>query len=321
MLGALRIGTSGWHYPTGAGTWNGVFYPKPRPKGFDELAFYSQYFNTVELNTTFYGQPKAEISADWVRRTPADFEFAVKLYQQFTHPRLYRARVQQTLKRALGPVDLPEDAVAALTAANQADIDAFRRGIDPLGAGGKLGPLLAQFPASFRDTPENRVHLASLMRAFQGYDLAVELRHRTWTDRRSDTQALLDAFGATWAWIDEPKFKDSVQQPEMPRVPFAYLRMHGRNAAAWWQSGERDARYDYQYSVEELRTLATQLAAGDTRRPTRVYFNNHPSARAIVNAGTMAALAGSPIARAFPATLQQRYPEVVIRPVSVPVRS
>ena len=53
----VRIGTSGWHYPTGAGTWNGRFYPKPRPKGFDELAFYAESFDFVEINATFYGQP------------------------------------------------------------------------------------------------------------------------------------------------------------------------------------------------------------------------------------------------------------------------
>ena len=55
----LRIGTSGWNYPSGKGTWNGVFYPLPedRERGFDELRFYSERFNTVEVNSTFYGQP------------------------------------------------------------------------------------------------------------------------------------------------------------------------------------------------------------------------------------------------------------------------
>ena len=51
----LRIGTSGWHYPSGKGTWNGVFYPptRGRAKGFDELSFFAEHFNTVELNSTF----------------------------------------------------------------------------------------------------------------------------------------------------------------------------------------------------------------------------------------------------------------------------
>ena len=70
---ALRVGTSGWNYPTGRGTWNGVFYPLPedRQRGFDELAFYAERFNVVEVNSTFYGQPRANVSLGWARRTPA----------------------------------------------------------------------------------------------------------------------------------------------------------------------------------------------------------------------------------------------------------
>ena len=90
MTPALRIGTSGWNYPTGRGTWNGVFYPpaRKRPKGFDELAFYASHFDTVEVNSTFYGQPRAEVSRAWAARTPAGFEFSIKLYQKFTHPNM-----------------------------------------------------------------------------------------------------------------------------------------------------------------------------------------------------------------------------------------
>ena len=146
----IRIGTSGWHYPRGSGTWNDVFYPTPRPHGFDELAFYAAFFDTVEINTTFYGQPRAEVAADWARRTPPTFQFSAKLYQQFTHPKLFRARVEQGLSKTLGTDDLPAEAIKALTTANQADIDAFKRGIEPLADAGKLGALLAQFPAAFR---------------------------------------------------------------------------------------------------------------------------------------------------------------------------
>src|SRR5215831_8246463 len=99
----VRIGTSGWSYPTGKGTWNGVFYPpaRSRPKGFDELAFYAEHFDTVEVNSTFYGQPRAEVSRSWAARTPRGFEFSIKLYQKFTHPRMYSERVVSSL---------PEDA-------------------------------------------------------------------------------------------------------------------------------------------------------------------------------------------------------------------
>jgi uncharacterized protein YecE (DUF72 family) len=291
MIRDVRIGTSGWHYPSGAGTWNGVFYPKPRPKAFDELAFYAEFFNTVEINTTFYGQPRPEVAAEWARRTPDGFDFSVKLYQQFTHPKMFRARVELDLSRTIGATDIPDEAVNALIAANLADLDAFRRGIEPLANAGKLGPLLAQFPASFHDTPDNRVHLATLLRAFNEYMLAVELRHRSWSDNADRTRALLDAFGAAWVWIDEPKFKDSVRQQEIEPTSFAYLRMHGRNATAWWQHANRDERYDYLYTADELRPVADRInAVAAASHGVRAYLNNHPSGRSLANAGQLKAM-------------------------------
>ena len=66
-IAPVRIGTSGWNYPKGQGTWNGVFYPpaRGRPPGFDELAFYADHFNTVEVNSTFYGQPRPDVVRAW----------------------------------------------------------------------------------------------------------------------------------------------------------------------------------------------------------------------------------------------------------------
>ena len=60
----VRVGTSGWNYATGRGKWDGVFYPprRGRSKSFDELAFYAEHFNTVEVNSTFYGQPREAVS-------------------------------------------------------------------------------------------------------------------------------------------------------------------------------------------------------------------------------------------------------------------
>ena len=57
MPGHVHIGTSGWNYPTGKGTWNGVFYPSRRSRGFDELAYYAEHFESVEVNSTFYRAP------------------------------------------------------------------------------------------------------------------------------------------------------------------------------------------------------------------------------------------------------------------------
>lgn len=308
MSRRIRIGTSGWSYPTGKGTWNGVFYPKPRPRGFDDLAYYAQHFDFVELNTTFYGQPRAAVSAAWAERTPPGFEFSAKLYQQFTHPRLFRARVEASLLKTL-QIDerdeIPSGVIDALVETNQADIDEFRRGLEPLAAAGKLGPLVAQFPASFRSDTAARAHLAALLRAFRDFRICVELRHASWST--DATFAMLQAFDATWLEIDEPRFRDSVRvPPDVARQPFRYVRLHGRNAAAWWR-GDRESRYDYDYSRDELRPIARSLVeaaggrpvpdettrggntmSGGTMRAARVAFNNHPNARAVKNAVTFA---------------------------------
>ena len=241
----LRIGTSGWNYPSGKGTWNGVFYPpaRRRTRGFDELSFYAEHFDTVEVNSTFYGQPRADVCRAWADRTPPGFEFSVKLYQKFTHPRMFAERVERSL-----PDDARADSEAIRTIAQPgaADLDEFRRGIDPLAARGKLGAVLAQFPPSFKDAPASREYVVGLLRMLGGYPIAVELRHSSWSDRLGETLAMLNAFEAAWVQIDEPKFRFSVRQNFLPNVRgFYYMRLHGRNVASWWRHEKSEDRYNY----------------------------------------------------------------------------
>ena len=89
MAGDIRVGTSGWSYPSGDGTWNGIFYPAKKPRGFDELAFYAEHFDTVEVNSSFYRVPAVKTTTEWARRTPKNFEFSLKLFQKFTHPDMF----------------------------------------------------------------------------------------------------------------------------------------------------------------------------------------------------------------------------------------
>ncbi|MEP6782511.1 MAG: DUF72 domain-containing protein [Acidobacteriota bacterium] len=296
---ALRIGTSGWNYPTGKGTWNGIFYPLPedRERGFDELRFYSERFNTVEVNSTFYGQPKANATIKWVKRTPADFEFALKLFQKFTHP---------GMSIDPGPV-------------TQADIDAFKGGIDPLAAAGKLGPLLIQFPSSFHRTPETTAYVDWLLKAFTGYTLAVELRHRSWSDA-PETAQLLDQAHAAWVQIDEPKFKSSIRQDLVGgNVDVYYLRLHGRNAKQWWDHAESEDRYNYAYSREELEPIAevvrdvqsmARMRPGVTVKKAHLFFNNHFSAQSIANAITLKKMLDEPITGKLPPEMIDRFPDL-----------
>jgi uncharacterized protein YecE (DUF72 family) len=316
----LRIGTSGWNYPTGRGTWNGVFYPpaRRRPRGFDELAFYSSHFDTVEVNSTFYGQPKAAVCRAWADRTPPGFEFSVKLYQKFTHPKMYEER----LAGSLPELSAPGDATARreLARPNQADLDEFRRGIEPLAAAGKLGALLAQFPPSFKETPAARDYLAQLLTALTGYAVAVELRHKSWSDRMGDTLTLLNEFQAAWVQIDEPKFKLSIRQNYLPNVrSFYYMRLHGRNVEQWWRHAKSEDRYDYLYSADELREFSdTADAARRLVRKLYLYTNNHFSAKSVANAVMIKQQLGEPVEGEYPAEFLERYPQLagVVKPQS-----
>jgi uncharacterized protein YecE (DUF72 family) len=292
IASVIRIGTSGWSYPSGPGTWNGTFYPKPRPKGFDELTYYATHFDTVEVNTTFYGQPRAEITRGWTARTPSHFDFALKLYQKFTHPSMFKAR---ELEKAPGSEGRLLD---ALTAVTRSDLDEFKNGIEPIASAGKLGALLAQFPSSFKFDPQAVDYLDALLRAFADYPMSVELRHRSWSDHIADTIGLLNAHRAAFVQIDEPKFRTSIQQNQLPNITgFYYMRLHGRNAATWWRHAHRDERYDYLYSPQELSTFADVLTAVAplVKRDPRAYLNNHFAAKAVVNAKMLKALVGQPV--------------------------
>jgi uncharacterized protein YecE (DUF72 family) len=286
----LRIGTSGWNYPTGRGTWNGIFYPPrgKRPRKFDELSFYAERFNTVEVNSTFYGQPRREVSREWAKRTPPEFEFAVKLYQKFTHPNLTRDKT---------PIEA-------------ADVNAFKVGIEPLAAAGRLGPLLAQFPASFKDSPEARDYLEWLLETFKDYSLAVELRHRTWSDGADAIARLLQSYGAAWTQIDEPKFRLSIRQSLLPNVrAFYYMRLHGRNAKQWWKHERSEDRYNYLYSEAELAPIADAVKTARTLvRKQYVYLNNHFAAQSVADAAVLRHMLDEPVEAPMPAELVSRYP-------------
>jgi uncharacterized protein YecE (DUF72 family) len=196
---------------------------------------------------------------------------------------------------------------------NQADLDEFRRGIEPLSAAGKLGALLAQFPPSFKETPASRNYLAQLLNALAGYRVAVELRHKSWSDRIGETLALLNEFQAAWVQIDEPKFKLSIRQNYLPNVQgFYYMRLHGRNVEQWWRHAKSEDRYDYLYSAEELREFSdTADAARRLVKKLYLYTNNHFSAKSVANAAMIKEQLGEPIEGEYSPEFLKRYPQLV----------
>jgi uncharacterized protein YecE (DUF72 family) len=300
MAGQIRIGTSGWSYPSGKGTWNGIFYPKPRPRGFDELAFYAEHFDTVEVNSTFYRMPEAPQTSRWVERTPAGFLFTVKLYQQFTHPDMYLARG--------GVADWNP---------SRTDIDLFRAGIDPLAAAGRLGAIMIQFPPSFHAQDETREYLDWLVSAFVDHPVAVELRHKSWSDASQETAALLSAHRAAWVLIDEPKFPSSIVQPvgagasDAAAAPLTYIRLHGRNAEKWWEHAESEDRYNHLYSPAELEPFAERARADSAAgRKVYLFLNNHFSAKAAANAAVLKRQTGQDVPGEYGLAFRMAYPDV-----------
>jgi len=290
----VRVGTSGWSYPSGEGTWNGIFYPEKKRKTFDELGFYAEHFDTVEVNSSFYRVPAIKTTQDWVKRTPARFEFSLKLFQKFTHPEMF-----QKATGDLGDID-------------RKDVDDFRAAIEPVAGAGKLGALLAQFPASFKNEPGSRDYLAWLLHAFREYPVGVELRHRSFSDDPIETMELLAEHGAALVQIDEPKFKTSIRQNRLANVKtFYYLRLHGRNAAQSWKHDKSEDRYDYLYSAEELDPIveAAEQASRDVKK-AYVYANNHFSAKSVATAATIKRKLGQELDGAYPEPFVDRYPDL-----------
>jgi uncharacterized protein YecE (DUF72 family) len=161
---------------------------------FDELAYYADRFNTVEINNTFDRPPSAKTEESWAKRTPKGFEFSLKLFQDFIHKR----------------------------EAKQKDVDVFKRGVDPFADAGKVGALLCQFPASFKLDDASIEFLTWLLKAFKEYPAAVELRHRSWSDDFGETLKLLNEHHAGFVQIDEPKFKTSIRQNQLPNITSFY---------------------------------------------------------------------------------------------------
>ncbi len=306
-MGEIRIGTSGWSYPEGEGTWNGLFYPPRGRGGFkaaDELRYYAAHFDTVEVNSTFYRPPSPAATRRWADQTPAAFQFSVKLYQKFTHPGMVGRGVPAARPAPGEARPLPDPMPA--------DLDEFRSGVAPLAEAGKLGVVLVQFPAGFRADAGSRDYLGRLTRWFADYPLAVELRHRSWSDDQDATDTLLRAVGAALVQIDEPKFRFSIRQDREPNVrSHYYVRLHGRNAAQWWTHDSPDDRYNYLYSAQELRPVAeTVKRVSRSVGKTYLYLNNHYSAKAVVNATVLKQMLDVPIEGEFREELVEAYPEL-----------
>ncbi|MBI2932127.1 MAG: DUF72 domain-containing protein [Planctomycetes bacterium] len=271
-MNRLLIGPAGWSYDD----WKGIVYPNPAPRGWDPLVTIAQHFDCVELNNTFYRPPTARMSETWARKTPDDFIFTAKLWEKFTHDK---------------------------QGFTQDDVRLFRTGLEPLAASGKLAALLMQFPWFFQDAPSSRDRIRKIADAFQGRaPLVIELRHRSWLDALD----FLREHRLSFCNIDQPQSAGAITGTDAVTGPLGYVRFHGRNAKAWFsKDAGRDEKYDYLYSIDELKGWANKIAAMKADR-VFVILNNHFRGKGVVNALQLKRLLGQEIL--VPEPLREAYP-------------
>lgn len=248
--GDVYIGVQGFS----SRDWVGTFYPTGWPAQ-EFLPFYSQVFDSVELNTTFYAIPPVSTVQAWARRTPPGFVFTTKLPRAITHD-----------KKLLDV---------------KGELYAFIDSVRPLGA--KLGAAVVQFPPSF-----TRQRFADRFRAFllllpEWPRFAVEFRSRSW--HNEDVFDLLREFRVAWCinhWQNLPAVVEAT-------TDFAYLRLVGHHDQSTHLGRlQRDRSEELASLSDMIRGLSARLGR------VYVYVNNHYEGHAPATVTRLKALLGLP---------------------------
>ena len=234
-------------------------YPQKPGKAFDPLEYLARFFDTIEINSSFYRPPAPTTTMSWAKRVAENknFVFTAKLHRVFTHER---------------------------GKATKKDEKEYRQGMDVLAKAGKLGGVLLQFPWSFKNTPDERVYLAKLLEKFSDYPLVLEVRHASWNT--PDVYEWIEECGVGICNIDQPIFKKSIRPQALTTSPVGYVRLHGRNYKDWFRDkAQPHERYDYLYSVDELDPWLVRIKeVSKQTRETYVITNNHFRGKGVVNA-------------------------------------
>ena len=236
-----------------------MVYPQKPGKSFDPLEYLARFFDTIEINSSFYRPPAPTTTKSWATRVAANkkFVFTAKLHRLFTHER---------------------------GKATKKDEKEYRQGMDVLAKAGKLGAVLLQFPWSFKNTPDDHVYLGKLLEKFSDYPLVLEVRHASWNV--PEIYEWLEERGVGICNIDQPVFKKSIRPQALTTSPVGYVRLHGRNYKDWFrEKALPHERYDYLYSIDELDPWLVRVKeVAKHTRETYVITNNHFRGQGAVNA-------------------------------------
>jgi uncharacterized protein YecE (DUF72 family) len=265
--GSILVGPAGWSYKD----WDGVFYPSGMlRRKLHPLLLVARCFDTVEINTSFYGHIKPELAKLWARianDVNPNFVFTAKLHRSFTH----------------SPLSAMEPTSAASIRPNDEDERLAREGLEALAATGKFGALLIQFPVSFKNTSLNREYLETLLRQFIEFPRAVEVRHATWNN--PETIAYFAERNVSFCNIDQPQIGRSLEPTSHVTSAIGYVRLHGRNYDQWFEAENAVDRYNYLYKGAELSGWKERVEEiAQKAKVTYVVTNNHFEAKAGVNA-------------------------------------
>src|ERR1700704_4994536 len=276
----IRVGPAGWSYQD----WESIVYPQKPGAKFDPLEYLARFFDTIEINSSFYRPFTASTAKSWVSRVSdaVNFMFTAKLHRVFTHER---------------------------GKATEEDEKLVREGMDELARVGKLGAVLLQFPWSFKNTDDDRVYLGKLLQRFREYPLALEVRHSSWNNPQ--IYEWLEELGVGICNVDQPLFARSIKPTAVTTSQIGYVRLHGRNYQDWFrEKAPRDDRYNYLYSLDELEPWITRIKEiAKKTREAYVITNNHFRGQAVVNALEIKSTLAEKLVPA-PAPLFQKYPNL-----------
>ena len=275
MGGKILVGTASWSDPGFVERW----YPK-KMAASERLGWYAQHFELVEVNSTFYSVPEPRMVERWCAATPDHFTFDVKSHQLFsfhsTPAKLLPPELQRRAETdGKGKVKATPDLQEAL-------LKSFLRATSILHNAGKLGVLLLQLSPAFSPRKHQLVELEPLIEALSDYDLAIEFRNRNWAtgDQLESTIDFLRGYRAIFVNVDAPASDHFTVMPshvdEVTSPNAVYLRLHGRNAKAYVTGKTVAARFDYDYSENEIAEVAkrSKKLARETRE-LHVIFNNN----------------------------------------------
>lgn len=241
----LRIGTCSF---TAKG-WKGSFYPPDLPAA-EMLPWYARHFDTLEIDSSFYGTPAPATVRKWYESTPSEFRFAMKFPRVISHEKFLR--------------DCESELAEFLRSA-----DEFQE---------KLGPLLLQFPY-FRQGTVTRQELRARLEAFlpllpSGFPFAIEIRNRGWLT--PDLLEILERRNIAIALIDHPYMPrpEEFREREPLTADFTYIRLLGDRRAieektlSWGEIIE-----DRSGELSEWVTVCRRIVRRGVT--AHVYVNNH----------------------------------------------